>query len=290
MITVLAYYTGKAWHALSQTARGEAVGGNQGVSVDPGPAVILMIGGLTTFIAVLSLFMAKRSLGSEPDPVNTRESKRKATDAVDVYVNGSQSPSDADQGSDAPASSPTLGPSAEEGPEPDEDWTTTTAPTLPEAGTAQVQDAPQNPREGTEPVGSLVVQVNDPDAKPPPGQKEATPIVATPNHAFARGRLAGERVDATDDGRVLRCLVEAGLGTPAIVRSTPNLFVIRLEDCQGCRPRMHHDSDHEADEGCPFEAGFLEGVMSQVTSDETVVRETACRRWGDEACDFEVWY
>lgn len=291
VISVLAYYTVEAWHALAQAARGQGVGESQVGAVDPGPATI-MIGGLMTMVTILGMFMARRSLGSTPEPVNTRASKQKADEAVDVYLDGSSGSSNGATQPDARASGPSsdsngASSGATDRSSGEDPWTTnTTAPSTSEdAASAQ----PRPEEAGGGPAGEKLVQVEHAHAE------ARTPATAdrsdaSANHAFARGCRAGQRVDVEDTEDVLRCLTEANLGTPSIVQSTPNLILVRLDDCRGCRRRTARERDGDGTEGCPFEAGFLEGAIGKVLEDGAVVRETACSRWGDEACDFEVWY
>src|SRR5688500_5824578 len=73
----------------------------------------------------------------------------------------------------------------------------------------------------------------------------------------ARGRCAGERVEAASMDGVFDQMVAAQLGEPRIVRSLPTLVRVRLHACRGCgRP------DH-AEHGCAFETGFLEAALSR---------------------------
>lgn len=301
IITTLAYFTVEAGRALANAARGQGVGEDQVAAVDPGPATI-MIGGLTTMVTILSLFMARRSLGSEPEPVNTRASKRKADEAVDVYLDGSSSSDEAASASDSAASNGgsesgssnggTESVSSSGGPPPSSGegpWTTTTTGAAGQddaASPGRTNDPSRAPQAGAEEL----VEVEQTQAQAAVHAESGPVADADGNHEFARGCRAGKGVEAEDPDEVLGCLEAAELGTPSIVQSTPNLIVVRLEGCRGCRSPTHHEEDHGRQQGCPFEAGFLEGAMGQVLPDGAVVRETACRRGGDEACDFEVWY
>lgn len=308
------FYAREAYVRLSQVVSKEGFGGGGGAGADPGPAIVLMIGGLVTLATILALAMARRSLGSTPEAVNTRQSKQKAREAVDIYVDGSPDEdrptrtSEAGSVGTASAGNPSggtdagAGKAAGDGPLAPEWVSTTSLSSSADGGDRDPSPAggdpdPPDSQDGSEPStsggGAQVGAAAAAQAARPTGEGEGAVAAAgaegSPN-SFERGRAAGARVDADDSGEVLRCLVEARLGSPMIVRSTGNLSVIRLEECLGCSSDEPGDRESEAQPGCPFEAGFIEGAMSQVSQDGVVVRETACRRWGDEACEFEIWF
>lgn len=288
---VLMMWARDAWMFLGRNVEGQGFGGP-----DPGnqePALILMVGGLTTLTVLIAWSMASRSLGSQPDPVNTRESRKKAQEAVDIHVEEPRSPPD-------PASSPREGPPAtddQSASDPHGEWGVTTSFAAQRGSgdgaagsraSAAEAGAPRPTGPGPGP-GQETLQA----AKVKPvaeGEGGAAVEPASPSGMFQRGRLAGERVDVDDGADVFQQIEESGLGTPKIARDTPSLTVVRLQDCAGCRAGGDDVHDPAARAGCSFEAGFLEGSMSQVVEDGAVVREAACSQWGDHACEFEVWY
>lgn len=281
----LVYRARQAWDALARSASGEGLSGSGGAIAAPGPPVVLMTGGLTTLAVVMTLFMARRSLSSTPDPVNTRGSRKKARESVDIYVDGEE----ADRTSDletAIVSEPDGG--AEEtdrgqapaGDATSSNWTVVQTRTRdPAAGSHQAASSESG---SLQTVTQEEVEDDPPDGRTDPGPR--------PLGAFQRGRSAGQRVRATDASEVLDALQAANLGQPVIQQSTPNLFEIKLDGCRGCRQGKPADTRNGEQDACPFEAGFLEGAMSRVQPGGVVVRETACRRRGAEACVFEVWY
>lgn len=283
----------RAWNALAETAAGEGFSSSGTAAPETGPAVILMAGGLTTLVGVMAFFMARRSLSSVPEPVNTRKSKQKARESVDIYVDGGETRGTnggSDNGSPpAAASDP-----------PDADTSEAVQGlqityTVADEDVHAAWSAPRSATEEEDPPAETL-EVAEVEALDPEDlqQLDEAPPAADPSseahRAFKRGRSAGARAPATCPTEVLDCIEEAGLGQASLLRSTPNLYELRIDRCRGCRSSRPDGGSTDARAGCPLEAGFLEGSMSRFLPGGVVVRETECRRWGDEACAFEVWY
>lgn len=88
--------------------------------------------------------------------------------------------------------------------------------------------------------------------------------------------------------RPMVAIVKARLGEPRILYHRPSGTRIRLYRCRGCRG-VEGSEATDASGGCPSELEDLRTVFVQTTGRQTLkVRETACRRRGDDFCDFEV--
>lgn len=284
----LAQKTQQAWDALARSASGEGIGGSGAIASDTGPAVVLMAGGLTTLAAMMALFMARRSLGSEPDPVKTRESRKKARESVDVYVEGdrngassSSSSAPAEPGFSTP-NDPQDASGRDEAEGKDATQVAAVSVASNDKGPPRRRQAPDG-RNGMETLETAEVEAVQAEA-------DARQTVLAHERAFQRGQSVGERIQASDAREVLEHIQSSDLGDPKLIRSSPNLYEIQLDDCRGCRSHPSGNGEPNPQAGCPFEAGILEGSMSRFTPGGVVVRESACRRWGDEACVFEVWY
>lgn len=276
--------TQRTWDTLARSASGEGFGGSNAVASDPGPAVVLMAGGLTTLGAMMTFFMARRTLSSTPDPVNTRQSKKKAEESVDVYVSGAEPEQDREaEGADGEPSA--FDGSMSSGSDPP-DGTRRVVTASPTTG----HDRGSTLADDVDGDGLETAEVEVLDRSSTEDGSHASRASGSRAQIFDRGLGAGQRVDADDPAMVLDRIRETDLGDPTVVHDTPNLYEIRLDDCRGCRSGPDRTESTAVEAGCPFEAGFLEGAMSRFTPGGVVVRETACRRWGDEACVFEIWY
>ncbi|MGQ0535308.1 MAG: 4-vinyl reductase [Methanobacteriota archaeon] len=108
---------------------------------------------------------------------------------------------------------------------------------------------------------------------------------APPEDEFERGRVVGARVGAADVDELLDRVAETGMADPRILRNLPNLTLVRLYRCGGCRS----ETGPGPETGCPFEVGFLEAAFERLLGRRVVAREVACHRSPGSACDVEVW-
>ncbi|HEV8359214.1 MAG TPA: 4-vinyl reductase [Candidatus Thermoplasmatota archaeon] len=123
----------------------------------------------------------------------------------------------------------------------------------------------------------------DVPAPPPAAERAATAATVdrgSPDDVFRRGRgvgqsFAGDTLDATLDR-----VAASGAGAPRLLRLLQGRAVVRLHACQGCAG--------PGQEGCPFEAGLLEGAFAGLWGKGTVVREVACGGPASQVCEFEV--
>lgn len=296
---VLGMWMSDPWLLLAGDVQGEGLA--DGAPADLGPAVVLMVGGLIMLVAMIAWSLIRQSLNHRPDPVKTRQSWQEAREAVDIHVDGSP-----DGGEPLPSLDPDPSPEDDRPAAADAsyangsrgDWGITSTfrangGTNGDDGEAFRSREPTPDAGGSRPAGAAAgaVQETVQAAKAAPAREaQAGAAVPSPSGTFERGRVAGERIEADDVEGVLRRLAESGLGEPRIARTARSLAVVRVDDCRGCRACEAGGGDPSARAGCSFEAGFLEGALSQVIEGGAVVREASCRKWGDASCEFEVWY
>lgn len=87
--------------------------------------------------------------------------------------------------------------------------------------------------------------------------------------------------------RPMAAIVRARLGEPRILRHRPAGTRVRLYRCRGCRD--DGDAADAAADGCESERHDLQTIFTQTTGRDGVrVHESACRRRGDDFCEFQV--
>lgn len=275
----------EAWDALANSASGQSSGSSGALSTEAGPAVVLMAGGLTTLAALMTFFLARSSVSSKPDPVNTRGSRQKARESVDVYVDGGQTKRSDEQNPEVAAAGAgeQANPAEQKRSTAPEGMIEITSNGTEWRTTSPASAGPSDEDDEIETLGPEDIEPIEEDDLPWIGGGSDV------QRSFQRGQTAGAKAPVSSTSDVFDCIVASNLGQPSLVRSTPNLYEIRLSDCRGCRSSEGGQAP-DAQAGCPFEAGFLEGAMSRFIPGGVVVRETECRSWGDEACAFEVWY
>lgn len=81
-------------------------------------------------------------------------------------------------------------------------------------------------------------------------------------------------------------VVELRLGEPRLLQALDRASRIRLYGCRGCA--YSASSTGAASPGCARERAALEEVFGAVFGANVRAQESACRRRGDAACEFEV--
>lgn len=99
-----------------------------------------------------------------------------------------------------------------------------------------------------------------------------------------RRMLAAAPVDVALDR-----LVELHVGEPRLLMAQDRVSRIRLYSCRGCAfGSGANSSSASPTQGCGRERAALEEVFGAVYGAAVRARESACRRRGDAACEFEV--
>ncbi|MFA5942922.1 MAG: 4-vinyl reductase [Candidatus Thermoplasmatota archaeon] len=116
--------------------------------------------------------------------------------------------------------------------------------------------------------------------------RQLRPLVGAPApvRVWARGRRRSKAGTPARD-RALSCIVEFGIGEPRLLRALDQSTRLRLYGCP-CTEAM--DRGGHSRPGCPLEEARVYLAFTSVYHRAVVVRETACLRRGDAACEFEV--
>lgn len=85
--------------------------------------------------------------------------------------------------------------------------------------------------------------------------------------------------------RAMARIVHLKLGEPRILQARLHTTRVRLYGCPGCSFEVPGAA---AASGCSGERGGVERAFKDVYGGRVAAWEIACRRRGDEACDFEV--
>lgn len=118
------------------------------------------------------------------------------------------------------------------------------------------------------------------------------PVPAVLGFSKAKRSRGSRRADPTPTHPIdaaLDRVVDAGVGEPRILRHHPRFLHLRMLYCRGCQPSGEAAEPlEERIKGCSYERGFLETAFQSAFRGALSVRESACRRMGAQACEFEV--
>ncbi|MEA3136045.1 MAG: hypothetical protein QOJ26_1805 [Thermoplasmata archaeon] len=121
-----------------------------------------------------------------------------------------------------------------------------------------------------------------PERAPPPG------AVPTAREEPLKGlwpRRPRQVASGLPVDKAMARIVHLKLGEPRILQARLHTTRVRLYGCPGCSFEVPGAAAHP---GCAGERGGVERAFKDVYGGRVSTWEIACRRRGDEACDFEV--
>jgi uncharacterized protein len=103
------------------------------------------------------------------------------------------------------------------------------------------------------------------------------------NTTIAVGRKIGQSLPVQTIEEALQIFKELKIGIPTIIHSSENEIHIKIDDCfcQGL-------PIHQGNMTCDLEGAILEGALSQIFTENIMIREVKCNVNGDEHCEYVI--
>ena len=116
------------------------------------------------------------------------------------------------------------------------------------------------------------------------------PISGAPSpsqHALSQRLKSGRVTRRPVVDQALDQVLHQRVGEPRLLRHRAHYSLVRVYACRSCEGTSKGNFRHKV-EGCPYERAAIETAFQGTYGNQSLARETACRRWGDAACEYEV--